>query len=883
MTAALGTPVSSTQNYLIPETKFVDDARQDKSFQALALANASHLGGVTARSIFLGLGEEKNSVGGKAEKKLPYVESSARQQALATKMRAEFQSANDDSRIDFYDLVEGKVGDQAILAADLVALDEEEAEKPSRKALPRHTAEFVAPSDKLLARETRTHKDVVQFLPPEWRKFLEKLSDVRRAEREELIIELVGWDGLEVLGLRPDKLREMAANEAAAYALEWPCKDKDGNLINQHSDQRRRRDEKWYLRKLAKLQRKTILRVEGALQAVGGRNAWARPTYVSDYLLGLYREHVDLTEEILQGLRLVKVDDPTVQISMVELNEKAKRQAAAKRSLMIDMMLKRWQALGWRVCWITVTLPGEYVCHATNEETRTSQHDPRHFGPWEALYKIQDDMKVVLQILRNKKIRPSGMWCSQPQQSGSPHRHILLAVPTLDEARGVCDEFRKKFSTRLEADGRGQDRGCDARVIGDTDSRYAPKPQPDGRETTPMSAARYAARYSTRLEAKADIARIEKFEKRQKEIGNRKLAGAELNEFKAEKKAVEGILNSERYRAWKWIRGARTHTWIGLDSSRAPNEMWDVLWKCAQRGDREPEDARMAIAMRHMLKVREFSKLAEGVRSEVQALTEGDEALADLNETLREYSDTAATEAWHAAIALGMWPDSDLDPVEVKWLRETVAEWEMTGVEIDEVADSATIIKRRATDPLPPMPLRETGENGYGEAVSKTVGVVGAVTRFTFGSDMPQEAEIWDAAEALGLSKALKFAIDTLVEKRKGRELTVWRFRKEFFGLAETAGFGFSKRPSGRLAVFDLSGEVMFKTPDAWKIVDEETAAKMVEEFNSGFESESATSQGIEDIIVFKDTSPFNRHLSKPFGASAPPVGYLSPPGEIPF
>ncbi|WGJ06624.1 replication endonuclease [Brucella intermedia] len=882
----LDTPVSGAQNYFTPETKFVDEGWQGKSFLAERLAAAPYLRGSVARSIFLGLGEEKNSVGGKAEKKLPYVEPSARTKALAARMRAEFQAANDDGRIDFYDLVEGKIGGQAILAADLAELDAEEAAKPSRKVTPRHTAEFVSPTDKLLSRETRTHEHVASFLPPEWRKFLEKLSDTRRVEREKLIIELVGWDGLEVLGLRPEKLREMAANEAAAYALEWPHKDKDGNLINQHPDQRRRRDEKWHLRKLAKLQRKTILRVEGALKAVGGRNAWARPTYVSDYLLGLYREHVDLTEEILQGLRLVKVDDPTVQISMTELNEKAKRQAAAKRSLMIDMMLKRWQALGWRVCWITVTLPGEYVCHATNEETRTSQHDPRMFGPWEALDKIQDDMKVVLQILRNKKIRPSGMWCGQPQQSGSPHRHILLAVPTLEEARGVCDEFRKKFSTRLEADGRGQDRGCDARVIGDTDKRYAAKPQPDGRETTPMSAARYAARYSTRQEQKVDLKRVEKFEEWSKEIGDRKLFGEELKEFQREQKAVKEILDSERYRAWKWIRRTRTHTWIGLDSGRAPNEMWDVLWKCAQRGDREPEDARMALAMRHMIKVREFSKLAEGVRSAMQAMDKEDEALAEMEETLRQHSDAAATEAWHAAIAMGMWPDSDLDPVEVKWLREAVAEWEMTGVEIDEVAESATIISlitRRAADPLPPMPLRETGENSYGETVSKTVGVVGAVTRFTFKNDMPQEAEIQEAAEVLGLSKALKFASDTLVEKRNGRELTVWRFRKVFFGLAETAGFAFSKRPSGRLVIFDQSGETMIKTPDAWKIVDEDTAAKMVEDFNSGFESDSSTAHNSDDVFVFNDSSPDNRHLSKAVGADAPPVGYVSPPGEIPF
>ena len=726
-----------------------------------------------------------------------------------------------------------------------------------------------------------------------------------------------------MLGLRPAKLRELAVKNAAAYALQWPSQDKDGNLINQLPDQRRRRDDKWHLRKLSKLQRRTILRVEGALKAVGGRYALARPTYVSDYLLGLYREHIDATEEVLAGLRLVKVDDPTVQISMLELNEKAKRQTAAKRSLMIDMTLKRWKTLGWRVCWITVTLPGEYVCHSTNEETRTSQHDPRKFGPWEALDKIHHDMKIVLQILRNKGIRPSGFHCLQPQQSGTPHLHILLAVPTLEEARGVCDAFKRKFSTRLEADSKGQDRGCDARVIGDTDERYSPKLGTNGEAETATSAAKYAARYSTRLEKQADKERIKKFEARKKQLGNQKLTGAELADFEREQKAVKELQDTERYRAWKWIRRSRTHTWIGLDSQRAPNEIWDVLWKCAQRDDREPEDARMAIAMRHLMKARQFSKLAETTRSELNVLKDAGEETSEhkvivkidsenptrqlldkliakklaekgppksqaeaLDEALREYSDKAATEAWHASIAMGMWPDTDMDQVELAWLKDAVAEWEMTGLDIDEVADSATIIKRQLVDvdPLPPMPLREKVENGYGEEVSKTIGAVGAVARFTFDSNMPQEDDIERAAGVLGLSKAFKFAIDTLVEKRKGRELTTWKFRKVFFGLVEAAGFKLSRRPSGRLVIFDLSGEVMIKTPDAWKIVDEETAMQMVEEYNSVSKSEDSTLQDINDNdIVFDDSSPINEDLPKRIGATAPPVGYLSKPDEIPF
>lgn len=123
-------------------------------------------------------------------------------------MRAEFQAADSDGRIDFYDLADDTLSHQAILAGDMTALDAEEDGNAYGKHLPRHTTDFVAPAEKLLSREARAHKHVVDFLPPEWRKFLAKLNDARRVERERLILELVGWDGLEVLGLRPAKLRE---------------------------------------------------------------------------------------------------------------------------------------------------------------------------------------------------------------------------------------------------------------------------------------------------------------------------------------------------------------------------------------------------------------------------------------------------------------------------------------------------------------------------------------------------------------------------------------------------------------------------------------------------------------------------------------------------
>lgn len=191
MTRPLGTPFSSNKNSLPKKTKFVDQSPSGKSFLAERLAAAGHLGSENARKIFLGVKPkkaEKTFVGGKELRKLAqmsaptliYSTPETRQKTATDKMRAEYQAADgDDNRIDFYDLVDGELTQQAILAGDMAALDAEEDGNVYGKNLPRHTSDFVAPSDDILPTSARTHKHVVDFLPPEWRKFVEKLCDAR--------------------------------------------------------------------------------------------------------------------------------------------------------------------------------------------------------------------------------------------------------------------------------------------------------------------------------------------------------------------------------------------------------------------------------------------------------------------------------------------------------------------------------------------------------------------------------------------------------------------------------------------------------------------------------------------------------------------------------
>lgn len=621
-------------------------------------------------------------------------------------------------------------------------------------------SEFVPPK---IPEEKREPSRVADFLPPELRPFLERMPAPRRREREEWILKKVSWEGLEILGLSPAALAAWAEDNAREYAKRFPSKDKEGNPMNQEAAHRRGRDEKIQRKRARRAQSDALLYVEAAIGAVGGPKAPGRPLYVSDYGLLLHRQHKQRTEQILGDLWLVREDDPSVRIPMLEVDKRARAAKAAERRTLIDMMLYRWRMLGWHVCWITVTLPGEFVPHSTNEENRVSEWNP-DLGPLEAMAAIQEDFHRVMNLLRERGIRPSGFWNSQPQQSGTPHRHILIAVPSLHDARAVCDAFRKEFGTR-KGEEDGPDRGCTASVIGDDDPKYRTRKGKNKQDETPATVARYSARYSTRQEDKGDD----------------DTAGGE---------------EYERAKAWRGPRRARGHTWLGFDSQRSPVELWRTLWANAQRNDYLPDDARMELAMRHMKLVKQFTDAAVEAREAAKAFPEGDDDHAAEMDIAREASEEAAREAWHASIALGMWPDTDLDPVELEWLRGETAEGDVA-------------------DPLPPMPLRAPRETVYGETHNAFVGAVGAVERFRL-----------TGRETAALLLPIAGDLGVTVEMPESGKIQARHVKKAM----KAAGFGFSPRPDGAVAVFDCSGEILLKTEHSWLIVDTETAKAMVAE-----------------------------------------------------
>lgn len=664
---------------------------------------------------------------------------------------------------------ERQAADAARQAEELAELDAEEAGRPGPLG-------FIPPRAADIAAEERDHTAVARFLPPELSPYLTRMHPARRREREQAIFAYVGWDGLELLGLGPALLAEKAAERARRYAYEYPRRDDGGKPINQEPVHQKGRCEKWQRRRLVKKQTRALLYVEQALGAVGGPDMPGRPLYVSDYALTLHREQLRRTAEILEGLRLILVDDPTVQIPMAELNAKAKVADVTKRRLLIDALLRRFVDLGWHVCWITITLPGRYVANATNEGNRAEAWNPA-LGPQEALDALQGMHHQTMALLRERNVRPCGWWNAQPQQSGTPHRHIVVACRTPDDARAVCDAFWQRFSStpieeRQEVRKRA-DPGCSAYVIGDNDPRYAPPRGKDGKKETAASIARYAARYSTRCEAAPSAS-----------------AGAEHAAGQDTQHEQQGD-EQERFAAWKTRRRVRGHTWIGLDTARSPMETWDTLWANAMRTEDLPDDPRMALAIRLMRETQAHAENAADLRRSAAAMGFGKDRDNELT-TAEEESDRAAFLAWHAAIAMGLWPDTDLDPTELDWLRN----------------------ETMSRDALPPMPLRVTRETAYGEERNTVIGCVAPERRFTLAGRASVET-LLPIAERLGV------AVQAPEDDSKLRARHVLTALKD-------AGFGLWRRPDGSRAGFELSGEVLLRTEKEWKIVDTATASEMV-------------------------------------------------------
>jgi len=848
----LGYSPATSQPHLTPQTKNVDKTARRLRFSGASLADAGYLGDGYLRSLFVsdiaaGDFEWWADAAGRAERRRLLERDAAAHQALSKEEREAKEAAERRQREQ-----EKEDAERRLIADERAELDQEEAGNSNIPG----TVAFQPPRLSDLSPEARNHHAVFRFLPPELAEFLSRMHPVRCVEREKAILEKVEWLGLEVLAMPPATLAERAEREARRYAASFPKAAADGTPINQSPDHKKGRCEKWQRRRLRKVQKKALLYIEQAVGAVGGPAVPGRALNISDYGLAICEAEELRTQEILGKLWLVKKNDPSVQIPMLDLHWQAKAADAAKKRMLIDVHLARWAALGWHVCWLTVTLPGEYVANATNEEHRVTGWDWR-LGPEEASARLQEDHHRTLNLLREKGVRLNGWWNVQPQQSGTPHRHYVVACETLEDARAVCVEFHRRFDTGNLADD-GQDRGCAAYVIGDDHPDYAMGPGKNGKAETAESVARYTARYSTRHETRpAD-------------------AGGE------EETAPKGGDEQKRFRGWKKLRGARGMGILGLDSQRAPLELWDVLWLNSMKEDDRwyrTEDARMSIAMREMRAARKKAEDAEIERETAKREREtlnmvkaagisGDEleaadaAAAKAETDARAAADKAAFHGWHAAVAMGLWPDADLDPAELAWLQGEVSEWNKGRWEL---ADG----RERDIDPLPPVPLREQRESVYGVERNEIRGAVGIVRRFTLSSRKAGRDELFASASAAGFSEIFEGKIQEQRAKT-WRRVNLTNIRRLFLLAARDAGLGLSRRPGGEIAGYDLSGEILMRSDDEWMIVEKSMAESLMESSSSPTVALSA------HALSFSATDPRDR----PFG---PPRGDLRvddpPPG----
>lgn len=591
-----------------------------------------------------------------------------------------------------------------------------------------------------ITEEETSPRRVADHLPEALAVFLRAMPPARRREREKAIIGKVGWEGVNLIDLDPRALAASAETRARQYAESHP----KGDERFQSPEHRRLREPKTWRRRLTKQARKARAYIEGAVGAVGGPERPGRPLYVSDYTMRCHRADLRQSREHMERLRIVKLDDPTVQIPLIEAHQRKMEKEAAKRRLMLDVHIVRAEAIGARTVWTTLTLPGAFHAHASNEGKRADAWNPG-LGPDEAMQEMQKLFHQTMCLIRERGARPWGFWDAQAQQDGTPHRHLpafvhdrgmtpgeaaALADPdtpdevvariragsderVLQEARTVADEFWRRFSSTPDSarqdEARRADHGCRAYVIGDTDPRYAPPRGRNGNEETCASIAKYTARYATRLATGAtDLHEVAG--------GEGSVAGA------AEDRPVSDL---ERHAAWATSRRARLHNWIGVASNRAPSRLWDAVWKAAGRGE-VTDDSRMQLAILHMIAAQNDLAEVSRVRTELRETEsepqgeERDDRIHRLKDEVKGHSTAAAWSAYHACIAMGVWSDRDLHASERLWLRQ----------ELGVVSGERL--------PLPPVPIRAARQNVFEETVRETVGIAAPVIVATGAADDPR-------------------------------------------------------------------------------------------------------------------------------------------------
>lgn len=448
----------------------------------------------------------------------------------------------------------------------------------------------------------RSRQAVLDLLPLPYRIHLSRMPEEKRVLRIAAIEERFPVRVLRWLNLHPAELKKVARGMAREAAADMNCR---GPLS---AEQKRRRQPRFWLRRISKEVREADRYIAATVGAVGGPERPGRALYVSDYSLARHKAEQGELQQVQERLRLVRADNATVQIPLAWLEESRVRSQAAERRAIIDAFIHRGKTQSLYLCWITLTLPGEWHPHTENEPFRMKGWDVS-LGPAEADAEMRLRYKRVVNLARKRGIRPTGFWVPQPQQDGTVHRHLAYWVHDLKQARGLCDAVRMHFPGEKEAA---------AYVVGDDNPRYRPPHRKDvAVPETVVSVVRYMSR-----------------------------------------QAINGVIEegaaAERVRAWRKLGGHHSMTFVGL--RRGAFSAWRTLIAAARRGE-AGTSPRTHLAIRKMREMFRWSRRAERLRGA------GDREVAEVA------SRQASRAGYEAALAAGLWPDRDLTENEVSWLQ----------------------------------------------------------------------------------------------------------------------------------------------------------------------------------------------------------------------
>eukprot|EP00903_Cladosiphon_okamuranus_P001579 g1577.t1 len=240
----------------------------------------------------------------------------------------------------------------------------------------------------------------------------------------------------------------------------------------------------------------------------------------------------------------------------------------------------------------------------------------------------------------------------------------------------------------------------------------------------------------------------------------------------------------------------------------------------------------MRLAIRMMRKTQKSIDTIAELRRQ-QATLEGED-LEYQRDFIRAESSKAANHAWHAGIALGLWPDRDLAPQELEWLREEAAildpqrtaQSNNRNIKCFGKHGVSRTIKKLDIE-LPPMPLRDVRESVYGDRSAVTIGAVAPEALCILTKD-----QFSNAASIGWMAKLLKIDLEPT---GPDMDLSPSAIRRAF----RRAGVQFSPRPDGSFAGFALTSETVLRTDKEWIITDVEMAEEMLKDWNGRLSSET--------------------------------------------